>query len=372
MASIRKRPDGAWRARYRDEAGKEHARHFSRKVDAQHWLDEVTTSIVTGQYVDPQAGKVTFADYYADWSARQVWVKGTERAMNLAAGSVGFGKVPLRAIRRSHLEQWVKSEESRGLAPGTINTRFNNVRAVFRAAVRDRLIASDPSEGVTLPRLRRSEAALTLPTTEQVGALMKASDKAFKPMLALAAFAGLRVGEVCGLQLGDIEFLARRVQVRRQVQRERGATVEVRAPKYGSERTVNVPEALTRIVSAHVAELGITEPGAWLFPGEKGYPAHQNTVTYHWGQARTKASVVGVKMHDMRHFFASGLIAAGCDVVTVQRALGHAKATTTLNTYAHLWPTAEDRTRAAAGRLMLEALGESADSVRTSDGREVR
>ncbi len=60
----------------------------------------------------------------------------------------------------------------------------------------------------------------------------------------------------------------------------------------------------------------------------------------------------GVTLHDLRHFYASALIAAGCDVVTVQRALGHAKATTTLNTYAHLWPTAEDRTRAAAADLM--------------------
>ncbi len=65
----------------------------------------------------------------------------------------------------------------------------------------------------------------------------------------------------------------------------------------------------------------------------------------------------GIKLHDLRHFYASGLIAAGCDVVTVQRALGHAKATTTLNTYAHLWPTAEDRTRRAAESIMSASLG---------------
>jgi site-specific recombinase XerD len=60
----------------------------------------------------------------------------------------------------------------------------------------------------------------------------------------------------------------------------------------------------------------------------------------------------------LRHFYASGLIAAGCDVVTVQRLLGHARATTTLNTYAHLWPTAEDRTRKAAESIMSASLGE--------------
>ena len=60
MANIAKRPDGRWRARYRDDAGREHSRHFSRKVDAQRWLGEVTASVVTGQYVDPKAGRITF------------------------------------------------------------------------------------------------------------------------------------------------------------------------------------------------------------------------------------------------------------------------------------------------------------------------
>jgi len=59
------------------------------------------------------------------------------------------------------------------------------------------------------------------------------------------------------------------------------------------------------------------------------------------------------------------LIAAGCDVVTVQRSLGHSSATITLGVYSHLWPTAEDRTRAAAGGLMATALRARADWVRT-------
>jgi hypothetical protein len=79
-----------------------------------------------------------------------------------------------------------------------------------------------------------------------------------------------------------------------------------------------------------------------------------------WRKAQASARITGIKMHDLRHYFASGLIAAGCDVVTVQRALGHAKATTTLNTYAHLWPTAEDRTRTAAGELMASVLSAAA------------
>jgi len=105
-----------------------------------------------------------------------------------------------------------------------------------------------------------------------------------------------------------------------------------------------------------------------MFEGRGGNPAHQNTVTYYWHRARKGADISDIRMHDMRHLFASGLIAEGCDVVTVQRALGHAKVPTTLNTYAHLWPTAEDRTRRAAGVLLMAVMESSADSVRTADG----
>lgn len=61
MANIAKRPDGRWRARYRDTAGREHARHFQRKVDAQHWLDSVTSAVQAGRYVDPQRSRLTVA-----------------------------------------------------------------------------------------------------------------------------------------------------------------------------------------------------------------------------------------------------------------------------------------------------------------------
>ena len=82
-------------------------------------------------------------------------------------------------------------------------------------------------------------------------------------------------------------------------------------------------------------------------------------------QSRADWSLSWVRLHDLRHFYASGLIADGCSVVTVQRALGHSTATTTLSTYAHLWPTAEDQTRKAAAGLMRAAMGFTADSQRT-------
>ena len=103
-----------------------------------------------------------------------------------------------------------------------------------------------------------------------------------------------------------------------------------------------------------------------MFEATPGQPPHQNTVGHQWRQACVRAGVTGVTLHDLRHFYASGLIAAGCDVVTMQRALGHSSATITLNVYSHLWPTAEDRTRAAAAGLMAAATRAPADSLRTA------
>jgi integrase len=357
MASVAKREDGRWRARYRDEEGREHARHFRRRQDAQRWIDEVTTAVVTGQYVDPKAGRITFGSFYREWATRQVWESTTEKAMDLSVRTVTFGEVPMNRLRRSHLEQWVKIMTEAGLKPGTIRTRTNNVRAVLRGAVRDRVIALDPSQGLTLPRVGKPEHWITLATPRQVRAVLDAADERFMTLFALAAFAGLRLGEAAAVQVGDIDFLHRSLRVRRQVQRAGGGAVEIRPPKYRSERVVYLPDELLAQLALHLQRHSLDNPDDWVFATPGGDPPHQNTVGHQWRGACKRAGVSGVTLHDLRHFYASALIAAGCDVVTVQRALGHARATTTLNTYAHLWSTAEDRTRQAAAGLMTAVLG---------------
>lgn len=353
--NVARRPSGKWRARYRDEMGQEHARHFDRKRDGRLWLDQVAASFVTGTYVDPRAGNVTFEQFYSEWSVRQLWAPGTVAAMSLAARSVPFSDRPMRQIRRSDIEAWIKSMDTAGLAPGTIKTRHVNVRSVFRAAVRDRVIGVDPSEAVRLPRRRRADATMSIPRPEEVGLLMTVAEDRVRAFIALCAFAGLRLGEAAAIQVGDIDFHNKSLKVTRQVQRGAGGTVDVRAPKYGSERVVHLADGLIAILAQHVANVGTIGAERWLF-GENDEPPHQNTVGYWWRKTLTAASLSAITIHDLRHFYASGLIAAGCDVVTVQHALGHAKASTTLNTYAHIWPSARDQTRVAAQAVMAASL----------------
>ncbi|MFC4903454.1 tyrosine-type recombinase/integrase [Kocuria oceani] len=362
MASIQRRENGSWRARYRDGDGREHARHFPRKMDAQAWLDEVTTAVRTGRYVDPAHDRETLAGYYAEFVARQVWTAGTRAAAGTAVASCSFASVPFGKLRRSHVEAWVKGM-SEALAPSTVRTRYNYVKIIVRAAVADRRLAEDVTRGVRLPATRKREHAMVVPTPGEVRRVLEAADEHYAPLFALCAFAGLRLGEAAGVQLGDVDFLRRTLHVSRQVQRASAGTVEVRAPKYGSERDVYLPEPLVHLLASHV-EAGVIGAEGWLFRGPNGNPPDRAAVGYWWRKATTAAGAE-FRLHDLRHFYASGLIAAGCDVVTVQRALGHSNASITLGTYSHLWPTAEDTTRRAAAGLMGQVFGAPADSVRT-------
>ena len=377
MATIRRLANGKWQGQMRPvPGGKQITRTHARKGVVEDWIKEHTVSIVTGTYVDAKTSRQTLRAFYDTWAPRQVWEASTARSMAIAVASTPFIDEPLRAITRARVELWVKAMQAqprgpaasptgRGLAPSTIRTRFANVRTALRAAVADKVIPSDPTVGVRLPRVRRAEAAMVLPTSAEVRRWIDHADPRWQAFLGLCAFAGLRLGEAAALRVGDVAFTKRTIDVRRQVQRGTGGTLEVRLPKHGSERVVQAPDGLMSMLSQHVALLGLQgQPEAWLFPGERDLPAHPNTVAHQWRKAKVAAEVSdALVLHDLRHYFASGLIAAGCTVATVQTALGHSSPSITLDKYTHLWPREEDRTRRAAQGLVDEVFGATDESV---------
>ncbi len=105
-------------------------------------------------------------------------------------------------------------------------------------------------------------------------------------------------------------FPRRTLTVARQVQRAPGGAIDLRAPKYGSERQVYLAPSLVDLPARHVA--AYFPEGNWIFTGETGEPPHQNTVGDRWRTTLALAGLTGVKLHDLRHFYASGLIASGC------------------------------------------------------------
>lgn len=376
-----KRAAVRWQARFRDPVtDRQHSKNFDRKVDAEAWLNEQISATVTGRYVDPKSGRVSLQVYYDDWKERQLWKASTRENADLAVGCCTFKETPLNAVRRSHVEAWVKAMDDT-LAASTIDTRVTIVRGILRAAVADRLIAEDPSAGVKLPQKPKAEAAMVIPTPEVVGRLLHQADQkkrrstrvGFRAYVAVCAFAGLRRAEAAGLQVADIDFLRRSLRVDRQIQTARakdlergenlaeatgGTVVVVTPPKAGSRRTVYLPDQLLEILSEHLAEGHAPGDGSerWLFADSEGRPWHANAVEWRWRATRTDAGATTLRLHHLRHFYASGLIASGCDVVTVANAMGHASTATTHKTYLHLWHSAEDRTRVAADALARQTL----------------
>lgn len=345
--NIARRPNGKWRARYRDRSGREHARHFKDLMGARRWLDLAVSS--------EHRGTVTFAGFFDDWSERQLWASGTATAMSLSARTATFRCKALSDVSRRDIEIWIKSMDSAGLAPGTVRTRYTNVRSVFRAAVRERLIAADPTDNVRLPRSRRASAAMSIPTPSQVGLLLRSAPSGFNAFVGLCAFAGLRLGEAAGARTIDVDAGKAEIRIARQVQRTAGGGYDISAPKNQSERIVGLAPSLIELLQPHLA-VAEADEDEWLFHRD-GVPLHQGSAAYLWRKTLSAAGLSGIRLHDLRHFYASGLIASGCDVVTVQRALGHATANTTLGTYAHLWPGAGDRTRGAAQSMFTLSLG---------------
>lgn len=355
MASVKKRPDGRWRARYRDDAGREHARHFERKVDAQAWLDQVTASVVRGDYVDPKAGRVTLSSYAATWEQIQVSSESTARIVDNALRLhivPELGAYPLAAIRPSQVQALVKSLEVKGLSAGSVRGIYHVLTQVCGAAVDDRLISMTPCRKVKLPKA--DDAEVVPPTVKEVMAYMDAIGERWRALVVTLAGSGVRIGELLGLDVTDVDFLRRTIRVERQ-RNQRGQIRPVKSKT--SRRTIPVGQVVIDALAAHLA--AYPSDGA-LFVDEIGKPL----LYRRWrslSEAAAKAAEVEVSAHPLRHFYASALIAGGASVKQVQERLGHSSPVITLEIYSHLWPGEDDRTR----DVIDAALSPLADSLRT-------
>ena len=228
---------------------------------------------------------------------------------------------------------------------------------VFAAAVDDRVIPSSPCHKIALPRDETGE--VTPPTLEQVTAARSALADRYQAVVVTLAGSGLRIGELLGLGMTDVDFLRRTIRVDRQ-RLQSGELASVKSKT--SRRTVPVGQIVIDHLAAHLARYPSDEA---LFTDELGRPLTYRTWKVLWRDAAKEAGVAATS-HDLRHFFASALISGGASVKQVQTVLGHASAVITLRTYAHMWPGDEDRTR----DVMDTALNPLAYNLRTAHAAE--
>ncbi len=195
MANIAKRSDGRWRARYRDAAGREHSRHFKRKLDAQNWLDSVTTAVTTGSYVDPRLSKITVGEWAPRWLATKVNLKPTTRVTYeiLLNKHVlpAWGDTRLASVTHEGVAAWVAALEARGLSASSIRQTHRVFALLLGLAVRDGRLARNPAAGVPLPRAVRAEQVYL--THAQVDELANAAGESRHTAASLAIAAGANV-----------------------------------------------------------------------------------------------------------------------------------------------------------------------------------
>ena len=268
-----------------------------------------------------------------------------------------IGHIRVDRISPLDIQKFVSALKGDGLAPSTVKNHVRFVSVILNYAVRKRIITYNPCVTVDYPEARETERDFY--TTEEVKKLLgllrdEGEDKKpFAVFFTLAAYTGCRKGELLGLEWKDVDFNSNIISIKRAYYY---SSVEhthyTDTPKTKkSQRSLKLPacvmDALQELQEWQDRQREICG-GSWvesdrLFTNFDGSPM-STTAPYSYLQAFSKkAGLRAVTIHSFRHFNASALIDAGVDVVTVQTALGHSTAATTLNIYSHAFSNAQTR-----------------------------
>ena len=365
-----------WRARYLDPDGEERNRSFATKVMAEKFLTEVEHSKIAGSYRDPDAGNVTLRKYAAGWveaypadSTRGEQIR--RQLANHILPKLG-GKTLAELERRpSAVQQFLNGLP---MGPGGASQVAITLSTILNAAVDDQLITRNPckAQSVKLPRQPKSSIRpWTMAQAEEIRAGLPGR---WQAVVDCGDGLGMRQGEIFGFGPDEVDFLRRKVCVRRQVKRV-GGRLWFALPKGGKEREVPMAERVSLRLAAHLEDwepvevtLPWNEPGnprrhgkpvtlALMFTKAAGPLNHSTFYTGAWRPARNAAGITEGSLHQLRHLFASALLAGGVDIKALSEYLGHHDPSVTLRIYAHLMPSAEGRALRAIEAAFAEADG---------------
>lgn len=342
MAHIEHRGPGKWRARHRGPDGKERSRTFATKRDAQRFLDTVQVAKARGVWVDPALGRQTFESYAHAWlrgrghvapGTRQKEVGHVENHLLPA-----FGGWQLVAIQPADIRAWLATLER---SPGTVKAIFGTLRLILGTALRDGVLGRNPCDSVDQPRDPAGEEMLFL-TPGETAQLASAIDGRYEALIYLAAYGGLRWGELAALRTEHLKLLRGTVDVRRSLADISGQLI-IQPPKSGKPRTVTIPRTICDMVGSHIARYPSEDPGV-VFSSPKGHLLRRSL----WYRRHYKPAVAAagldprLRFHDLRHTAAALAIAQGAHPKAIQERFGHSTARLTLDRYGHLFPTLDE------------------------------
>jgi integrase len=343
-----------WRARYRDPAGRERAKSFARKVDAERFLVGIEDAKLRGAYVDPAAGKIRFGEWAERWYTTTAHLKpSTRRDYRMLLDHQvlpAFGDWSLASIDTLAVKEWRAGLLAGGLSPKRAGKALQVLSQVLASAVEGGRLARNAATGVRPPKVQRKEMHFL--DADQVEWLATAADLRYRPLILFAAYTGLRPCELVALRVGRLDLL-------RCTARVVEAAVEVSRLEWGPVKTheariVRMPRSVAEEVAASLAARPHNGE-ALVFTAPMGGPlSRADFVKYYFKPAVLAANEAisklskdqrpaplpeGLRFYDLRHTCASLLIAQGASVKAVQAQLGHATASITLDTYGHLFPS---------------------------------
>jgi len=369
-----------WEVDYRDAEGKRRRPLFPTE-EAGH---EHATGVLRSQGMLPPPAEdrdITLRAYATRWLAIIENEKDANTVRNYkerleAHVLPALGHLKVRELHRGHIKAFLAQKRGRGYAKNSVRLMRAPLSAMLSDAVDDGIIMANPAFQIGRRKASRADKLTSAErlqnvrpmTWEQRDAFLTAAalERQYSALFVLLAKAGLRPGEAFALKPGDIDWNGRTMRV------ERAWNLGGEKPtKTYEERTVDLTPELVHALERHVRWLkeealrhGWGEP-AWLFPNDEGKPHDESRVRKAFKRALKRAKLPAFRLYDLRHTFASLLLAAGAPITYVSAQLGHANPATTLRYYARWIPSRGSRWVVLLDRV-AGAVASAAEAVSSS------
>ena len=241
-----------------------------------------------------------------------------------------------RSTAATRKPDFIPTGEEKKISLSTMRKILVTLNQIMAYAVRHRLIDYNPVRDAERPRSQGKEGqekAISILTPEQIRNFLEAvTDQEYKTLFLTAIMTGARQGEMLGLKWSDIDFQKKQISINRTFNSGRFFTPKTK----GSKRNIDLAPMLIRELAAWQL-ICSGRNNDLVFPNEAGEPMnYSNMVNRYYKKALKAAGIPQIRFHDLRHTYASLLLAQGENIKYVQNQLGHSSPTVTLNVYAHL------------------------------------
>jgi integrase len=323
------------------EDGRRHSKSFTDKREARIFKADVEKQLLQGTLAHAEQRKQTFTLYAQNLFESDLGICDRTRENRLANLRLHLeprlGKYTMEELQPARVRA-VLADIHREQGAWTTEACVRTLSRVFSQAMVDGILHRNPLEGYRAPKIQKRPTRILTP--EEVGMVADAINPRFRALILLSAWGGLRIGELGGLQPGDINHFASRVAIRRAVSTPASGP-ELGPPKTAaSARVVTLPAWVMQELREHL----LAYPGEQVFtlPQKGGFVTH-TSLSWFWQQALKRSGLEEPfpRFHDLRHTAVSILIRQGAHPKLIQSRMGHSSITMTMDTYGHLFPSAD-------------------------------